>query len=660
MAIESLHFFEQGTDAPSEWEFWNWASVLRSEFADLREEQSEEEAIYFQAFDVFVPQTTLPNPVQPIKTGSAPADANAAIDSLVPPKIIIKVRPARNRKKYKDQATKLALAGTALLDSWRKREDVLKLLAADMVIHRVGVGRVLYDPSLFPPFNAPDQDEQESDEDHSARVEDAREDFTIRKRKRCPIIFERRDPKAVSWRMHNGEILVMAEEFQTTALEALQTFRGFPAAKKYLDQYRENPAYKCTVKDVWYGKYRCMYLDDIPIFRRASVDDRTLGLTDDGVVEHGYPLIPYIVVAFRELPFVEPNFRYRGMLTEAKGLYPAESNVLTMNIAILGWNAWRTWKGWTHDTKPIEVVPGQYIPLDPRKGEYLEMLEGTAVPPEVMEMAATLDTYIQRNGVAQGPRTAEGTRSGQQLWAIQAMRAMKIENAKMGLAAAVGIALGYAVMEIEENVKEKIVLPIDAKDKDGQDMGEVSISPSDIDGYWEGFKAVFVLRQDPATIEQGKGLAALWAQNFMPWEAAVEMAGMTDNPAEWEAAIFREKAERSAIMVDLMTLERIRAFYDPDYDPDGPEAAAFGKQLVERLQQKIMQEGSLNGGGKGGPGGGPGGGAQGGQASPPGMKGPGTAGSDLAQALQSRRPPSGGRGQPSRGGGGRQGQSYGG
>src|SRR5207302_31805 len=120
--------------------------------------------------------------------------------------------------------------------------------------------------------------------------------------------------------------------------------------------------------------------------------------------------------------------------------------------------------------------------------------------------------------------------------------------------------------------------------------------------------------------------------------------GLTDNPPEWEAAIFREKAERSPIMVDLITLEKIRSFYDPDYDPESEEARNFGRQLVQRLEQKIMQEGQIAG--KGGPPGGGGGGAQGGQGSPPGMKGPTSPGTDLSAALQARRSPSGGRGQP--------------
>jgi hypothetical protein len=650
VSLDSLYYFEEGDEKPDEWEFRNWADVLRQEFSGLRQEQGAEVDVYFQKFNVYTPQNPLgPNPVEPVRSGSAPADANAAIDSLVPPKIIVKVKPAYRKKKYRDQATKLALFGNALLNAWREKSDVLKLTAANMVIRRVGVARVVYDPALFPPYAAPDRHDDESDADYEDRLASDRERFRIKKRKRVPIVFEVRDPTTVAWRTNNrGEFLVVAEQYETTALEALQTFRGFPAAKKYLQQFRENPDQRVTMKDVWYGKWRCMYLDDVSIFQGDGPN-----LSKDGVLPHGYPIIPYLVAAFRELPFEEPHNKYRGMLTEALGLYPAESNVLTMNVAILGWNAWRTWKGWTHDQKPIFVVPGTYIPLDQRKGEYLEMLEGTAVPPEVMDTASIFDQYIQRNGVAQGPRTAEGTRSGQQLWAIQAMRAMKIENAKAGLAALTSMALGLAAMILEENVKEELTLPTDAKDKEsGEDLGVVTIGPSDIDGYYEGFRASFVQRLDPATIEQAKGLAALWGQKFMPWEEAVEESGMTDNPADWEAKIYREIAERSPIMADLMTLEHIRAYYDPDFDEN--DVVEFGKQLVERLQQKMMAEGNLQGG-KGGTSGQPPN-----MGSPPSPKGPVSTGAELAQLLSARRQPSGGRGQPSRGGGGRQGSSYGG
>jgi hypothetical protein len=70
----------------------------------------DEEDLYFQNFDVESPGGRLA-----VKTGSAPADADAAIDSLVPPDISVRVRPARARQKYRNQADKLTRFGKAML-----------------------------------------------------------------------------------------------------------------------------------------------------------------------------------------------------------------------------------------------------------------------------------------------------------------------------------------------------------------------------------------------------------------------------------------------------------------------------------------------------------------------------------------------------------------
>src|ERR1700737_3313446 len=97
-------YFESGSEKPIEFEFRAWADQLHSEFSDLHQEQQGEEDIYFQRFEVYVPTATGPSPSKPVKTGSAPADADAAMDSLVPSKILINVRPARGKQKYRDQA----------------------------------------------------------------------------------------------------------------------------------------------------------------------------------------------------------------------------------------------------------------------------------------------------------------------------------------------------------------------------------------------------------------------------------------------------------------------------------------------------------------------------------------------------------------------------
>src|SRR5215471_16114032 len=175
--------------------------------------------------------------------------------------------------------------------------------------------------------------------------------------------------------------------------------------------------------------------------------------------------------------------RCRGMLTNAAGLYPIESNVLTMQVWMLAINAWRTYLGWTKDGREIQIRPGQYIPMDQRIGEYLQMLEGQPVPDELLRTTAVMDSYIQRNGVAQGPRSAEGTRSAQQLWAVQSMRTLKIESAKDALTRLLERSLELASMQLELMLGDKLTLPVPGKTKDGEDMGEVTEKPGGTNAF---------------------------------------------------------------------------------------------------------------------------------------------------------------------------------
>src|SRR5262245_64587290 len=116
------------------------------------------------------------------------------------------------------------------------------------------------------------------------------------------------------------------------------------------------------------------------------------------------------------------------------------------------------------------------------------MLEGQPVPEELLSTASVVDQYIQRNGVAQGPRSAEGTRSAQQLWAIQSMRTLKIESAKDSLVRAVSRALELAAMQLDVCLQDRLTLPVPGKDRNGEDLREMTIRPEDIDGYGDGWQ----------------------------------------------------------------------------------------------------------------------------------------------------------------------------
>ena len=624
-----------------------WKDHLQAQWGDLDQEQEAEADLYFQAFDVESPGGRLA-----VKTGSAPSDADAAIDSLVPPDVSVHVRPARAREKYRKQADKLTRFGKAMIYSWRRRKDFVRQIATDMVIQRVGVGRVMVDRTLWPEkpgdlrrsTTPPEKSEDESEEAYEARVatfqEDDEEDaWEVRHRRRNPIVWQRRDPRIVRWRESDeGELLVVVEHYQTSVIEAQAAWlKMYPEGVRTATRGME-PDEDIWVDDVWQGRWRCLILNDIPLFPVGSDGEFK------GVVEHGYPEIPYLIAPFRELTFDDMERRYRGMLTNAAGLYPIESNVLTMQVWMLAINAWRTYLGWTKDGRQIEIRPGQYIPMDQRIGEYLTMLEGQPVPDELLRTTAVMDSYIQRNGVAQGPRSAEGTRSAQQLWAVQSMRTLKIESAKDALTRMLTRSLELAAEELELMLGDRLTLPVPGKTKDGEDLGEVTVKPEDIDGYWEGFEVSLGRRLDPALLEQWKALQALQANKWIPHRQSIELSGATDNPQEWLDELVREAVDALPFVIEQVGLERVKNWFGEDSE----RFIALSQKLLAQQQSQTSpmapQGGTMQPPAAGGP---SGGGVSLPSQSPLGQPPQRPPGNDLAAATRSRQARS--SGSPSRG-----------
>lgn len=569
------------SDKPTYEEVVYWRDHLVSEWGQLDNAMEDEEDLYFQTFDVESPGGRLA-----VKTGSAPADADAAIDSLVPPDISVRVRPARARQKYRNQADKLTRFGKALLYAWRKQKDVLRQIPTDMVIRRVGVFRIMVDRTLWPEKPEaleargpePEKGEDESDEDYLERLgdwesADPEEVWEVKHRRKNPIVFQRRDPRVVRWReADDGELLVVVEHYQTSKTEALHAFERYPDTSYALRGML--PDELVWVDDIWIGRYRCLILNEYPLFEVGGTGPYR------GVAEHGYPEMPYVIVPFRELTFEDMERRYRGMLTNAAGLYPIESNVLTMQVWMLAINAWRTYLGWTKDGRELQIRPGQYIPIDERIGEYLKMLEGQPVPDELLQTTSVVDQYIQRNGVAQGPRSTEGTRSAQQMWAIQSMRTLKIESAKDSLVRGITRALELASMELEVCLQDRITLPVPGKDRNGEDLGEVTIRPEDVDGYWDGWEVSLGRRLDPAILEQWKALQALQANKWIPHRTSIELSGATDNPQEWLDELVREAVDSLPFVIEQVGLERVKNWFGEDSE----RFIALSQKLLEQNQ----------------------------------------------------------------------------
>jgi hypothetical protein len=549
--------------------------------ANLDSMMEKEENLYFQRFSL-----EAPNGMMAVKTGSAPSDADAAIDSLAPPpKIQLAVKPLRARDKYKKQADKLKKFGLAIVEQWRRPKDVLRLVASDMVIRRVGVARVMLDETLWPDMpeelreppdlsNRPESEYEEEMGDWEFR----RMAWEVSERGRCPIIFERRNPRFTRWREYRGRMLVVCESYSTTVIEAFAAFSRYPKAREIL---KNRQLMTVTVDEIWYDKWRCILLNNEPIFSAGESEDDG---DYRGVAEHGYPCIPYVIAPFRELPFDDAERRYRGMLTNSAGLYPIESQVMTMHVWMLRWNAWRTFKGHTNDGRAIDVLPGKYIDINPQAGEYLEMLEGEPVPPQLLQTQQVVDGLIQRNSVAQGPRSVEGTRSAQQLWAIQNARQKKLDPARNALQMMVDQSLSIAAMILEKMMQEPLTLPVPGREKDGTDSGEVTISPKDIAGYYDGFRSRFNQQLDPAQMEQSKSLMTFALNNWMPRSVSWELAGFTDSPQEWEDELMDQSVEGLPFMQEFLALKRFEQYFGKDSD----EYKLLLTKIMEAKQQAAM------------------------------------------------------------------------
>lgn len=633
-------------DEPTLEQVRQWIDILQTEWGSdegaatgFMSEMTSEEAIYFQDFSIEAPDGKMV-----VKTGSAPADADAAMDSLNPEDIVVEVKPltkgnrAKPGKFYAGQAEKLMKFARALWRTWRYPRDELSMVIADMVIRRVGICRVMYDTSKWPErvnwikeIKQPPRKDDESAEEYEERIDGWDRKimaWEAMNRAECPIVFERRNPRTTRWRMYRGEMMVVVEDYYTNALEARTMFAVWPKVDKVLYNYSPND--QVHVQEFWKGPWRCILVEEQPIFEINE------GTEYEGVGPHGYVKIPYVVAPFRELPFDSPERKYRGMLTNSADLYPMESRILTMNVWMLAWNAWRTYKGWTSDQRPLDIFPGRYIPLDTRKGEYLEMLEGRPVAPEILQMSALADNYIQRNGLSQGPKTQEGARSAQQLWAYQSMRLNKLNQPKKNLASMMQQCLFMAASILETMIGESITMPVPGRDSEGNDYGQVTIGPDDISGYWGGFIVKFTNRLDPAQLEQAKALMAMAVNKWMPLKTSWMLSGLTESPQEWQDELILQATEGLDFMLELIALQRAKTWFGED------------SEEYKTLYQKVMaskQTAQPAPGGPGMPGGSGGGmtppsanaGASGQSAGPGGVSPAGpSAGTAMAQGMRTK------------------------
>src|SRR6185295_9549533 len=404
----------------------------------------------------------------------------------------IQCRPSRDKDKYKEQAETLTRFAKAITATWRRRRDPLRILAADQVIRGLAVARVMLDRSRLP-----------DRADHDG--------WNITRRGQCPIVFQRRNPRHVRWRTDDeGNLLAVTECYETTAMEAKLAFGSYAAIGSAIKD--KSPNDPVSVVDVWLGDYRCLLVNDKPMFAGEGATGKY-----KGVLPHTYPTIPYVIAPFRELGFDDPHQRYRGLFFNTTQLYKMESAAVTMHLNMMRYNAYRTWIGWTVDDRKIAMVPGTVEPIAKHRNEYLEAPQGPSTPPEVLQTAGMFSQLIQRNSVG---GTGGETRSAEQVWALQGLKQAKLTQAGASLTALWWESLVLASWICDEMFEEPLILPMPGKDRNGIFLGEVRVTPETFDGYYEGYEVAFGRRLDPALLEQWKTLSMLAGNSFLPLDQA--------------------------------------------------------------------------------------------------------------------------------------------
>jgi len=508
-----------------------------------------------------------------VKTGSAPSDADSASDELTPPDDLrVTCRPQARTEAARKQAERLVRAGKGFLNSWRDKRDPYCVVAQDMTLTGVGVSRVLFDPARWP--DAHDAATNPYDLTPAERWE-------YRKRQRVPIVLERRNPRHCRFLLDDdGDVEVMVEDYWTRALDAKRLWwQRYPQTVRSVLTGKQ-PDDLVNVSDIWVGRHRCLLLDDRPVFPIGKAGNR-------GVVEHGYPTVPYQVACYREASFDDVVQMYRGFFAGVGDLYPLESTVLNMYITMLAWNSWRTYYGHTVDERPIIIRPGDFIELDERKNEYIRLLQGEPAPPEVLQMIPAVQSLLSRNGLALGGAVTEGARSAQQVWANQSMRTAKIERARKNLATLVEKTINMALIIVEEVIGQGVRLPNPGHDERGRELGALTIRPEDIQGYYE-LAVSFGRRLDPSQLEQAKALAGLWQIGWLPRSVSYELSGMTDTPQDWVDLGLKEAVDRLPWTIEMAGYEQTAGWYGDtdwrttmyrsrmqvDQGPTGPAAGA--------------------------------------------------------------------------------------
>ena len=596
---------------PSHTQILSWLLELRGEEQRLDRAIDVEEALYFQQFDVEVPEG-----YQPIRLGTAPGDVDQALETAAPGDTIgVEVRPPKDTQDWSTRADQREKWIRALLAFWRDPDDFIRQLLWGILVQRRRWLFVGYNP---PPDNTmPTAYADETWDSYNQRLAE----WQSRKESWIPLSIEIKPRGTVySRETSNAQLLYVFEEFTRTIADLTYWYppERFPAVARIVANRSFNELITFTA--FWSKDWRAVYVEDQPILPGASS-------SSSGVVRNEYGFIPFVPVHFRKLPVDEPERRYRGFLSNAVDDYRAESTVATQFLTIISRSAWPVVLTRFLDNRKFVQRPGWQFPLRP--GEAVEAFNGQAPLPQVGEAWDRIRAAIRQNALgASAGNMPPGVRSAEALSLMQGPDRNKVAPALRSLQQALEKCVQMALIIVEKLYQQPVTLPVATKagSNPGRPLQVITLKPEDVRGYYDcdiSFGPAF--GQD--VLQRAQALNQLVQTNFISksraWRNVPELVESEEDAFQ---ELIQEAADHHPLMVQANVMKRL-SMYDPQI---------FGW---------MMQVGAFNGPGQspGPPGGGPPGGPPGG-GPPPGGPPPmaGRPGPTPPGALPAPPPPGGG------------------
>jgi hypothetical protein len=577
---------------PSNQQILAWLAEIGGEENKLDAAAKREEDLYFQQYDLEVPEGH-----RVVRLGTAPGDVDQALETAAPGDTIgVEVRPAKDTRDWQERADDREKWIRALLALWRTPDDFVRQLLWGILVQRKRWLRVSYSPP--PQDEPPTPFRNESWDSFDQRTQE----WQDRRAAWVPLEVEITPRGSIFGReTSNGQLLYCFEQYSRTIADLTYWYPPdrFPAVSRIIRGRSFNDYVSFT--SFFSKDWRASYVDLQPILPSAQGSARDTR----GVVRNEYSFIPFIPCYFRKLPVAEPDRQYRGFLSNAVDDYISESLLASQYLTIIARAAWPVVLTRFLDNRKFVQRPGWQFPLRP--GEAVEAFNGQAPVPEVGQAWDRIRAAIRQNALgASAGNMPPGVRSAEALSMMQGPDRNKIAPALVSLQQALETAVTMALKIIEHLHQQPVTLPIaeKAKNDTGRSLQVVTLKPEDIRGYYDchiSFGPAFGMD----VLNRAQALNALVKDHFIARERAWRnVPELVESQEDAFQELIEEAADNHPLMVQANVMKRL-SLYDP------------------QIFAWMMQVGAFNGPNQGAgprPGGPPGG--PGGPPPPAGQPGP--------------------------------------